>query len=83
MREDRYIIEARHPDGSLDLTAPQPEEFWGIKAITGISQDEMARVIYRLHPEVDTSRSILLDGAQICLWPRVIDIRFTARRKTW
>ncbi len=74
---DKWIIEARHPDGTLDLTAPQPEDFFGLAAINGMTDWEMSRIIFK-HDD-----NVVLTGDSIATWPRAIDGRFTARRKTW
>ena len=72
-----WIIEARTPDGALDLAAPQPEEVFGPGSVLGMSSDAMAKCIYARVPD------ITLDGREIPTWPRYIDPRFTAREKTW
>lgn len=72
-----YVIEARTPEGKLDMTAPQPEKYFGMQAITGISEDAMARVVYR------HNANVTLDGRHVLNWPIAIDKRFKARRKTW
>jgi hypothetical protein len=77
VRHERYVIEARKPDGSLDFTAPQPEQIFGSVAITGISDDGMARCIFARCPDA------VLDGRYVSSWPKFIDNRFTARLKTW
>ena len=77
MRQDLFVIEARKPDGTLDLSGLQPETVFGMAAITGISEDGMARVIFRRLPEA------CLQGDRISSWPSMIDPRFKARRKTW
>lgn len=78
MKNDLWVIEARTSDGKLDLTAPQPESVFGNAAITGITDDAMAKIVYR-HVSDDVS----LDGRMIGLWPARIDSRWIARRKTW
>lgn len=77
MYRQRWIIEARTADGQLDLTAPQPEQVFGLAAIQGITEDDMAQVIFRRCPEAS------LQGDQISAWPRLLDPRWVARRKTW
>lgn len=72
-----YVIECRHADGSLDFTEPQPESYFGMAAIQGIDDDRMAKAIFRQVPDAD------LRGDSVSLWPRQIDPRWTARRKTW
>lgn len=77
MRNDLWVIECRTPDGKLDFAAPQPESVFGNKAITGISQSVMSRVIYARDARVT------LDGRCIAQWPAILDPRWRARRKTW
>lgn len=72
-----YVIEARTPDGQLDLASPQPHEVFGQYAITGIDLWRMSQVIYRHVPDA------VLTGDRIAVWPAVIDPRWIARRKTW
>lgn len=73
-----YVIEARNPDGSLNFEDPQPYDIFGRQAITGISEDQMAKVILgRL------GDSICLTGDSVISWPKLIDLRFQARRKYW
>lgn len=76
-RFDLYIIEARHPDGRLDLTEPQPESVFGPGAIRGMGDDAMATAIFTREPDA------VLDGRHVALWPAMIDPRWIARRKTW
>lgn len=76
----KYVIEARKPDGSLDLDAPQPESVFGEAAITGITEDAMAKALFRKFPE-DTG--IVLRGDSIATWPALVDSRWKARPKTW
>jgi hypothetical protein len=72
-----YVIEARHTDGRLDLSGAQPESVFGTHAITGITEDAMAKTVYRLRPDA------VLMGSDIPRWPSHIDSRWSARRKTW
>ena len=72
-----YVIEARRPDGALDLAAPQPESVFGLAAIHGIDHWTMAQAIYRRLPDVT------LSGGDIACWPRLLDPRWVARVKTW
>jgi hypothetical protein len=72
-----YVIECRRADGSLDFSEPQPETFFGNGAITGIDDDTMAKAIFRQVPDA------ILSGDAVSVWPRVIDPRWIARRKTW
>lgn len=75
--DERYVIEARQPDGTLDLTCAQPETVFGEPAILGISADDMAQVIFRRKPDIN------LDGRWIAIWPQVLHDRWRARLKTW
>lgn len=76
MRE-LYVIECRNPDGKLDFSGRQPEEVFGRQAITGIDTDAMAKTVWRHAPEA------VMTGDSVSLWPRAVDPRWTARRKTW
>ena len=77
MRRDLYVIEARMPDGMLDLRGLQPYEVFGIGALRGISKDQMAKVIWRHCPDA------VLTGDTVPLWPRYLNRQWTARPKTW
>ena len=72
-----YVIECRKPNGSLDFDGTQPNEFFGMEAIRGISSDQMAKKIFRQHPDA------ALTGDTIAAWPSIIDSRWRARPKTW
>lgn len=72
-----YVIEARDEAGKLDLSGLQPEHVFGRRAITGISEDEIARVIFNRHEDA------VLDGRFVPSWPKIVDARFAAREKTW
>lgn len=77
---EKYIIEARDKHGQLLLADyPQPAEHkaFGIKALTGITTGEMAKVIYASNPEA------LLVGGDVPNWPRFINKNWIARKKTW
>jgi hypothetical protein len=74
---DLYVIERRYTDGKLDLAEPQPESYFGERAITGITADEIAKAIFRQHPDA------VLTGDSIPSWPRIINAHFVARRRTW
>lgn len=74
---DLYVIECRNPDNSLDLRGAQPESIFGSAAIHGITSDQMAKRIYRDHPDA------VLRGETISAWPSIFDNRWRARRKTW
>lgn len=76
-RHDLYVIEARKADGSLDFQYPQPEKFFGMSSITGISEYRMAEVILNHCP------TAVLNGFEVLVWPKFLDGRFIARRKTW
>ena len=73
-----YVIEARDKDGKLLLSSnPQPESVFGQKSITGITEDEMAKAIWRKRTDV------VLDGRFVADWPANINPNWKARRKTW
>lgn len=76
-RFDKYVIECRKPDGSLDFSGQRPDQIFGMRAITGITENEMADVVFRYKPD-----AVLL-GTNISLWPQNIDERWIARKKTW
>lgn len=71
-----WIVESRVL-GRLDFTEPQPEAFFGLSAITGLDDHDMAQVIFRHVPDA------VLSGDSIATWPRLLDARFIARQKTW
>jgi hypothetical protein len=79
MRETLYVIECRDTAGNLDFTGLQPEKIFGVASIAGITEDQMAKVIFRLCPD----ESIVLTGETIAAWPAHVDARFRARVKTW
>jgi len=72
-----WIIEARDEAGQLKFDCLQPELFFGIRAMQGISVNEMADAIFRKIPNAT------LSGDQLPFWPRLINPHWTARRKTW
>jgi hypothetical protein len=72
-----YVIEARTPEGALDFKAPDPSMVFGQAAITGISEDAMARIIFRRMPDVT------LTGDTITAWPTLLNAAWKARVKTW
>lgn len=76
-RFDKYVIESRDEHGVLKLDGPQPESFFGKKAISGITEDEMAKVIFHYQPNA------VLSGMNIPEWPTQLNPAFRARRKTW
>lgn len=75
--EPLYVIEARDGKGALKFDTPQPEEFFGLRAITGITDNEMSSRIFRSLP------SAVLDGRFLLEWPRLLNPCWAARRKTW
>jgi hypothetical protein len=77
VRTELWIIECRDSDGRLDFTGRQPEFVFGLDACRGMTDDQIAKVIYQYHPTAQ------LSGDTIPTWPRILDIRWTARRKTW
>lgn len=72
-----YIIEARDESGQLKFDCQRPDEFFGLQSIHGMSDDEMARPIFRQIPDAT------LDGGNIPNWPKLINPHWTARVKTW
>lgn len=75
-----WIIEKRNADGSLDFSTPQPERFYGTRAITGIDEDTLAAETFRnAAPNTDP----VLLGTNIPHWPSFVHPKFIARRKTW
>lgn len=72
-----WIIEARDPYGNLDFKCPAPFTKFGISGIQGITEDEMAKVIFRHKPDA------VLDGRSISQWPALLHPNWIARRKTW
>lgn len=78
MSEQLWIIEARNPDGTLDLRTLQAHHIFGMGAIDGITEDAMAKTIYRYDPLAPP-----LDGRDIEHWPTRLHPGWVARRKTW
>lgn len=76
-RFDRWIVERRDEAGKLVFDSPQPEDRFGDAARNGMTEDQMAKVIFRHKPNA------VLTGDSIPTWPRVIHPQFVARRKTW
>lgn len=76
-RFTKYIIEKRTPQGALDLSEPQPDQYFGAKAYKGITVDEMADVIFR------NCKDAVLHGTNIPAWPANIHKDFVARVKYW
>jgi hypothetical protein len=71
------VIEARNADGTLDLKCAQPEMMFGDKAITGITCDDMAKVIFHHCPNAS------LHGTNIPIWPKALHEKWIARVKYW
>lgn len=76
-RHDKWIVEKRRHDGSLDLTQPQPGEFFGLKSIHGMTLDQMAKSIFKHCPDAE------LRGTNVPSWPKCLNKSFVARLKTW
>ena len=73
-----YIIEARDCDGKLLLGKyPQPSSMFGMGAISGMTDWEMSRIIYRKFP------TAVLRGDDIPRWLQLLDVNWIARVKTW
>jgi hypothetical protein len=77
MSSELWIIEAREPDGTLDLRTLQPDALFGMQCYKGIDEDKMAKIIMRHSPLVE------LDGRDIPSWPARLHPKWVARRKTW
>lgn len=77
MTIERYIIERRKENGALTLEGVQPEDVFGMAAIMGITEDAMAKIVWRYTPDA------ALTGENIAKWPTFIHSEFVARRKTW
>lgn len=77
MKHDLYVIEKRDKDGKLDFSKPQPEDFFGMVAITGITENQMSDVIFR------HNKDAVLDGRHLLRWPEYLCPGFYARRKNW
>jgi hypothetical protein len=77
MRHQLWIIEARDESGQLKLDCPQADSFFGMGAIIGMTEDTMAKTIFRKIPDAT------LDGGSIAAWPKLINPHWTARKKTW
>jgi hypothetical protein len=75
--QPNWIIEARDEQGQLKFDCEQPESFFGIGAIKGISENRIADAIFRKLPDAS------LQGDQRPNWPKLINPHWTARRKTW
>lgn len=77
---ENYIIEARTSAGALDFADPQPERYFGVGAIHGMTADQIAKVVFNLLPELPAG---VMRGDNVPLWPALVDPRFVARVKTW
>ena len=73
-----YVIEARNPDGSLDLKGTQPEEHFGLGAITGLDPDRIARLVYSYVPDATMNG---MEGPTV--WVKLVNPRYVARVKYW
>ena len=79
---DLWVIEKRTPDGALDFSDPQPQRFFGVAAIAGITEDDMAKAIYQ------RNATVVLDGRFIPSWPaalirRCLPISWPRRSRCW
>jgi len=77
MSDDLWIIEARNPNGSLDLRCAQPERIFSNRCITGMTADRIGDVVLRYVP------GAILSGQDIPHWPSILHTAWVARRKTW
>jgi hypothetical protein len=73
-----WIVEHR-VGGELLLAGPQPESVFGDLAFLGITEDQMAKVVYDRCPD----KSIKLSGMDISNWLRHLHPNWVARVKTW
>lgn len=80
MKGRLWVIEKRDEAGKLDFSSPQPEQFYGLDAITGIEEDRMAETTFLY--EAPGNRAVLT-GQNIAQWPAFVHPRFIARRRTW
>lgn len=82
-----WIIERRDAQGKLSFDLPQPSHYFGACAVTGMTEDFMARVIFAAMGDVvlvgDKHVRITLSGPDIEKWPSLIHPEFVARKKTW
>ena len=76
-RQPLWVIDCRDKDGKADFTEPQPESWFGDAAIKGITEDAMAKAVFRKNPDA------CLRGDAITSWPSYVDPRWRARVKTW
>lgn len=82
-RTTLYVIESRDSEGRLlfrdtdGKRLPMPEEVFGNAAITGITEDAMAKAIFAKAPEA------ILDGRFVAQWPTILNPNWKARVKTW
>lgn len=72
-----YIIERRYADSTLDFKRPQPEDIFGDGAIDGMTEDAIAKLVWRHNPDAN------LRGDNVMLWPSFVHPQFRARVKTW
>lgn len=72
-----YIIERRYADGRLDLSHVQPEDIFGDGAIDGMTEDAIAKMVWRHNPDAN------LRGVNVTMWPSFVHPQFRARVKTW
>ena len=73
----KYVIEKRHPSGNLDFSDPQAHDVFGMSAIKGITEDEIAKVVFKRLPDAT------LDGMGLLGWAAKVDPKFVTRVKYW
>lgn len=73
----KYIIEKRDATGKLDTTEPQPEKWFGKKAIDGILRNTLN---LRVQTITKNTKFQLLPVEE---WCRGINPNFIVREKTW
>ena len=73
----RYVIERRDKTGRLLLDSPQPSEFFGVGAFRGMTDDAIAKVVWRHAPDA------MLTGMNLFRWASFVHPEFIMRPKTW
>lgn len=77
MNTNIWIVEAREPDGTLDLRTSQPDAVFGTECYAGITEERMANAVFAYSP---LSK---LEGSDIAHWPTILHPKWIARRRTW
>lgn len=69
-RFDRYVVEARNDDGTLDFDCPQPP-------VRDWTEDDLADYVFARHPDA------ILTGLNILTWMQNVHPHWRTRLKTW